>query len=68
MNCTVVAAGVKERQPLFVRLMPLVASMLKRHFRPHYKQLDFEAMPDHMMRDLGFLDGNDPRYEDERWR
>ena len=44
------------------------ASMLERRLSPHYRRLDFEAMPDHVMRDLGFLDGNDPRYEDERWR
>jgi hypothetical protein len=29
------------------------------------ESLDLEMMPDHLKRDLGFLDGPDPRYEDE---
>ena len=28
-------------------------------------RLDFEIMPDRIKRDLGFLDGRDPRYEDD---
>jgi hypothetical protein len=31
-------------------------------------KLDLEATPDRVKRDLGFLDGRDPRYEDERLR
>jgi hypothetical protein len=31
-------------------------------------KLDLEAMPDRVKRDLGFLDGRDPRYEDDRLR
>ena len=29
-------------------------------------RLDLDGMPDRVKRDLGFLDGRDPRYEDER--
>ncbi|MET0746799.1 MAG: hypothetical protein ABWY49_01280 [Rhizobium sp.] len=32
------------------------------------KKLDLEVMPDRVKRDLGFLDGREPRYEDERLR
>jgi hypothetical protein len=31
-------------------------------------KLDLDAMPDRVKRDLGFLDGREPRYEDERMR
>ncbi|MEI1246732.1 hypothetical protein [Rhizobium aouanii] len=30
--------------------------------------LDLDTMPDRVKRDLGFLDGRDPYYEDERMR
>lgn len=30
--------------------------------------LDLETVPDRVKRDLGFLDGRDPYYEDERMR
>ncbi|HEY0122382.1 MAG TPA: hypothetical protein VGC14_11585 [Rhizobium sp.] len=31
-------------------------------------RLDLEEMPDRLKRDLGFLDGRGPRYEDDRMR
>jgi hypothetical protein len=31
-------------------------------------RLYLEAMPDRVKRDLGFLDGREPRYEDDRMR
>jgi hypothetical protein len=31
-------------------------------------KLDLEVMPDRVKRDLGFLDGREPRYEDDRLR
>jgi hypothetical protein len=31
-------------------------------------KLDLDAMPDRVKRDLGFLDGREPRYEDEQMR
>jgi len=30
--------------------------------------LDLDTAPDRLKRDLGFLDGRDPHYEDERMR
>lgn len=32
------------------------------------ERLDLEGMPDRVKRDLGFLDGREPRYEAEPWR
>jgi hypothetical protein len=31
-------------------------------------RLDLDTAPDRVKRDLGFLDGRDPHYEDERMR
>ena len=31
-------------------------------------RLDLDDMPDRVKRDLGFMDGRDPRYEIEPWR
>ncbi|MGO4563879.1 hypothetical protein AB4Z52_02245 [Rhizobium sp. 2YAF20] len=40
---------------------------LARRVAPAAK-LDLDGMPDRVKRDLGFLDGREPRYEDERAR
>ncbi|PKA41298.1 hypothetical protein [Rhizobium sullae] len=34
----------------------------------HPSRLDLEGTPDRVKRDLGFLDGRDPRYEADLWR
>jgi hypothetical protein len=31
-------------------------------------RLDLDEMPERLKRDLGFLDGREPRYEDDRMR
>jgi hypothetical protein len=31
-------------------------------------RLDLDVIPDRVKRDLGFMDGRDPRYEFELWR
>ncbi len=31
-------------------------------------RLELEGMPDRVKRDLGFMDGREPRYEQELWR
>lgn len=33
------------------------------HMAGHSSQLDLDAMPDRVKRDLGFMDGREPRYE-----
>ncbi len=48
---------------LFARLLAIIT----RKPLPTGK-LDFEMMPDRVKRDLGFLDGRDPRHVDERTR
>lgn len=40
-------------------------SLLGTVFRKDHARLEVEDMPDHMKRDLGFLDGRDPRYDRE---
>jgi uncharacterized protein YjiS (DUF1127 family) len=38
--------------------------MMLASLRPtRYARLDLQSMPEHLQRDLGFLDGRDPRYE-----
>jgi hypothetical protein len=32
------------------------------------ERLDLEGMPDRVKRDLGFIDGRDPRYDVDLWR
>jgi hypothetical protein len=39
------------------------SAALMRGFRANAK-LDLETMTDYMKRDMGFLDGRDPRYDD----
>ena len=48
---------------LFARLLAIIT----RKSLPTGK-LDLEVMPDRVKRDLGFLDGRDPRHVDERTR
>ncbi|TCM58408.1 hypothetical protein C8J36_101309 [Rhizobium sp. PP-F2F-G48] len=38
-------------------------AVLARFLPARYPRLDLESMPEHLQRDLGFLDGRDPRYE-----
>ncbi len=44
--------AVRRLQRVFARFLPA-----------RYPGLDLESMPPHLQRDLGFLDGRDPRYE-----
>ena len=49
----------------------LIASVIRRLARgigSRVPRLDMDAMPDRIKRDLGFLDGRDPHYEDDRSR
>jgi len=53
----------KQRTTLSAKLLALFAKT-----RLSAAKLDLEVMPDRVKRDLGFLDGRDPRYEDDRLR
>jgi hypothetical protein len=59
------ASAVKPRAHL--PLLEAVFEFLTRRRLPVGK-LDLDAMPDRVKRDLGFLDGREPRYEDNRMR
>jgi len=45
----------------------LVAHMLHA-LRPSYPKLDLEVMSDYMKRDMGFMDGRDPRQDSDLTR
>lgn len=55
------------QNPAWMRLINTLSVPVLRAFR-HSPPIDFETMPDHVKRDLGFLDGRDPRYDDDRLR
>jgi hypothetical protein len=48
-------------------MLGAVFALLTRRRLPVGK-LDLDGMPDRVKRDLGFLDGREPRYEDDRMR
>ncbi|MBB5576449.1 hypothetical protein QDX27_04605 [Rhizobium sp. BR 318] len=47
------------------RMLETLAQVFMRGTEPS-PHLDLEGMPDRLKRDLGFLDGREPRYEDDR--
>ncbi|MGA1802371.1 hypothetical protein [Rhizobium sp. HT1-10] len=57
------SSPAEQGSRLFARLLAIIT----RKSLPMGK-LDLEAMPDRVKRDLGFLDGRDPRHVDERTR
>jgi hypothetical protein len=59
------ASAVKPRAHLPV-MRALFALLTK--CRLPVGKLDLDAIPDRVKRDIGFLDGREPRYEDERMR
>ncbi|EJT04497.1 hypothetical protein [Rhizobium sp. CCGE 510] len=56
----------QQRTQIFRRLAGWLTSSAD-HIR-RLPRLDLSATPDRVKRDLGFLDGRDPYYEDERMR
>ena len=67
MDCST----IEENRPqqsigAFRRLAGWLAGSANRFCR--LPRLDLSVMPDRVKRDLGFLDGRDPYYEDERMR
>jgi len=61
--------AIEERRS-FTRegLFTIVIRRLARGIGSRMPQLDMDVTPDRIKRDLGFLDGRDPRYEDDRSR
>jgi len=49
-------------------LFTVIVRRLARGIGSRRPRLDIDVTPDRIKRDLGFLDGRDPRYEDDRSR
>ncbi len=65
MNCQAIE---ESRSPAREPLFAAVIRRLVRGIGSRIPQLDMDVTPDRIKRDLGFLDGRDPRYEDDRSR
>ena len=50
---------------LVARLLESLAQVFLKHGEPS-PHVDLDEMPDRLKRDLGFLDGREPRYDDRR--
>ncbi|WP_180941521.1 hypothetical protein [Sinorhizobium mexicanum] len=67
MTCD--ALEITERKPfLSSDLILRFASGALGLVRSCYPRLDIEALPDHMKRDMGFMDGRSPLQDDEMFR
>jgi hypothetical protein len=58
----------ESRSPAREALITTVIRRLAGGIGSRIPRLDMDAMPDRIKRDLGFLDGRDPHYEDDRSR
>ncbi|WP_183741852.1 MULTISPECIES: hypothetical protein [unclassified Rhizobium] len=65
MDCQAIEAN---HSPAREALITTVIRRLARGIGSRVPRLDIEVTPDRIKRDLGFLDGRDPRYEDDRSR
>lgn len=67
MDCYAVEQMEVARPTGLARVMEALTQVFARHAEPS-PHLDLEEIPDRLKRDLGFLDGREPRYEDDRLR
>jgi hypothetical protein len=58
---------VAETRSVAARMLHVFTYALRQMERPD-PRLDLDTMPDHMKRDLGFLDGQSPHFEDNLMR
>lgn len=65
MDCQAIE---ERRSPAKEALITVLIRRLARGIGSRMPQLDMDVTPDRIKRDLGFLDGRDPRYEDDRLR
>ncbi|MBB3287777.1 MULTISPECIES: hypothetical protein [Rhizobium] len=63
MDCYVVEQAETARPGILARLLESLAQALVKHAEPSL-HLDLDDMPDRLKRDLGFLDGREPHYDD----
>ncbi|WFU07840.1 hypothetical protein QA646_10960 [Rhizobium sp. CB3090] len=64
MDCYAVEQ-TNARPSALARVLETAAQIFIRGWEPS-PRLDLDEMPDRLKRDLGFLDGREPRYEDDR--
>lgn len=67
MDCYVVEQVEVARSTVLARVLESLMQVLAKRAEPS-PNLDLEEMPDRVKRDLGFLDGREPRYQDDRLR
>ncbi len=65
MDCYVMEPVDAARPTLLARLLESLAHVFVTHGEPS-PHLDLDEMPDRLKRDLGFLDGREPHYDDNR--
>ncbi|NLS15510.1 hypothetical protein HGP16_02925 [Rhizobium sp. P40RR-XXII] len=65
MDCYVVEQVQAARPTVLERLLESLTRAFVKHAEPS-PHLDLDEMPDRLKRDLGFLDGREPRYDDNR--
>ncbi len=65
MDCYVVEQVEAARPTVLARLLESLAHVFVTHGEPS-PHLDLDEMPDRLKRDLGFLDGREPHYDDNR--
>jgi hypothetical protein len=64
MDCYTLESQNCAEPKLAARVIAAVAALLT-PTAERGPPLDFEIMPDRIKRDLGFLDGREPRYEED---
>ncbi|MGG6896523.1 MULTISPECIES: hypothetical protein [Rhizobium] len=67
MDCYVVEQVEVARSTVLARVLESLMQVLAKRAEPS-PNLDLEEMPDRVKRDLGFLDGREPHYQDDRLR
>ncbi len=67
MDCSVVEQMEVARPTVLARILEALSQVFARSGEP-LPELDLDEVPDRVKRDIGFLDGREPRYEDNRLR
>ncbi|MFS8044193.1 hypothetical protein [Rhizobium sp. BR 314] len=67
MDCSVVEQVEVARPTALARVLEALSQVFARSGKQS-PELDLDEVPDRVKRDIGFLDGREPRYEDGRLR
>lgn len=69
MRCEAINAMLAEKISIWARLMAFAVQALSKDggagVGPVSARVDLDELPDRVKRDLGFLDGREPYYEDD---